>query len=389
MQQNEKDKMIATFVALSPPFNGAPRSLQSSIGGNTQYEIIRGVGLHVSGQSAIIGTHGSVVDLLPGYSHLIYQNAAWMQKLVERIKAENQPPPPRFGRSYWKGFESDPKNFLRFFPTPEHTCVEDFTNRTSQCNMFMADLLNTHHLSILSQQIPHTYTNQIAALHRYSMMTRNIDAFFSLRNKSLVPWLNNPGVQIVIAYYSHLKTPYSYTFYNDPRQATSQGHYAEPNATEYLQGDFTVLTSSSLIAAVKWAWEYDNPSAMAGIGKAKPVKVAELCSSYNTKVNVYDQPGVFNKNEYVGVRCECMPKDIGTRASGDDCQHSVGQNDHGYHQFLGSVLNTLERSPNASFTRLREDELQRLTSECPQLRAPSSITSILVDDGGLNMQAFA
>ena len=64
-----------------------------------------------------------------------------------------------------------------------------------------------------------------------------------------------------------------------------------------------------MIPALKWAWEHDHNQK-----DAYPVKILEICSNYNQKTSVYDSfdqstGGKFDKNEYVGLMCECLEKE--------------------------------------------------------------------------------
>jgi hypothetical protein len=158
-----------------------------------------------------------------------------------------------------------------------------------------------------------------------------------------------------------------------------------PRKLIYGQGDEVVLTSSSLIAALKWAWEFDTQQSTDPQTKPKPVKIVEVCSSYNTRVSIWDKPGAFEKNEYVGALCECTPEK--SKISGEDCKHSTVQNDKGFLQVLGMVLNTKEQYNN-TFTKLTSEELEILSSMCPQLRAPPSSTTFLKSGGGLDYTAL-
>jgi hypothetical protein len=388
MTQAEKDKMIAAYVALAPPYDGSPKALQAAMGGNPEYRILPSFGLHINGQRPIAKTHGSTVDLMPGYTFHLFENTPWMKAILERAKAERQHSSKTpSAQQFWKDYQANPKNPFKFFPTPLSTCAAGFKDRPAGCNIFMGDILERRHIRIGSVTEGHTYNSLLSFLHTYSMTGSNLEQYFGLRNKSLIPYLFNPGVQTVVAYVSHVPTSTTYYFKKNPRESTDKGNYALADNIDYGKGDKVVLTSSSLVGALKWAWEFDTPNSTDPKFKPKPVKIVEVCSTYNTKVDIWDKPGVFEKNEYVGARCKCTPKSADANDSGKDCEHATIQNDHGYLQVLGSILNTRERKPG-TFTRLTSQELDILQKSCPQLRAPANSKSFVREQGGLDRIEF-
>ena len=92
----------------------------------------------------------------------------------------------------------------------------------------------------------------------------------------------------------------------DPKIAGKKNKFASDYSTEQSYGDGTVPSWSSLMAPLKWSWEFDN-----GVENAKAIKTVEMCSQYNQKMTVYDgyeegNGGYIGKNEYQGLMCECL-----------------------------------------------------------------------------------
>ena len=75
---------------------------------------------------------------------------------------------------------------------------------------------------------------------------------------------------------------------------------------EYGQGDDTVPTFSSIMPALKWAYEFDNE-----VTNSKPVKIVDYCSFVNEKYNPFDitdgdKQYKITKNGFFGIQCDCI-----------------------------------------------------------------------------------
>jgi len=188
---------------------------------------------------------------------------------------------------------------------------------------------------------------------------------------------------VVLIYGSHMNTDHQYTFDYDPRLSVENDQYAFPNVTTFTQGDGTVPVSSSLIAGIKWAWEFDNKENDPNLQIAKPVKVLEWCSQYNTQGFIYDTNSTdksnnFTQNGYIGLNCTCQSTSKAT--DGDDCVHGTIINDQYFVNFFVGYIRTNDKIGDIKNTiafKLPEDEIQKLVDTCPSLRAPREIQDII------------
>jgi hypothetical protein len=129
--------------------------------------------------------------------------------------------------------------------------------------------------------------------------------------------LANTGVQTNIIYSSVIDTTYFFDFSEDPKPKTLKNKYVAPTSFKVKNGDGAVLTTSALIAPIKWADDFKNK-----VANSKPVNMIELCSTYKRRTSVFT-PGFLDvkDNAYFGMECDCagtkiLPKD------GSKCMHT-------------------------------------------------------------------
>jgi hypothetical protein len=369
-------------MALTPPFNGAPKALQSMIGGNPDYLFFPGLGLQIPGQLPLIQDHGSATDLLPGYSWFLHQNTSWVRELLGRAMKEKEFHAGNAkAREFWENYSSNKSNTFNFFPSPMEICARGFKFRSEKCGMFIDNPLKEKHFSLGSDDPVMTFESMIRILKKYSMKKKTITEFFALRNESKIPWLHNPGVPTIIAYISHVQTVNHISYSRNPRMRTDAGKFAFPQSMKYTNGDGTVPTAAALIAGLKWAHEFAHPNEIENQGTTpKPVKIAEICSSFKQKKSICKlrRKGqtLLETNEYIGIPCDCQ-SDRRSNVKGEGCNHSAIIGDHSMLQFLGEILDVYDRRPNPLFDLLLEGELQTLVEKCPQLRLPRAEQNLL------------
>eukprot|EP01017_Pseudomicrothorax_dubius_P024128 TRINITY_DN2567_c0_g6_i1.p1 TRINITY_DN2567_c0_g6~~TRINITY_DN2567_c0_g6_i1.p1 ORF type:complete len:214 (+),score=48.21 TRINITY_DN2567_c0_g6_i1:108-749(+) len=211
------------------------------------------------------------------------------------------------------------------------------------------------------------------------MENKYVELFLQLKNESQISWLKNPGVQTVITYMGHVWTPVSFKFKDDPFAKTNKNEFMPAEMPDWAGGDGIVSSEGPLFAAFKWAEEFNSR-----LPGAKPVKVMQVCSSYNRK-SVYDgrdkeSRRVILENGYVGAPCMCektaskLKPEEKQNYKGDECCHSGILNDSDFFPIFQDIVSAdvrIEKDiSKATILRMSNDEIIRLRNTCPIIRAP-------------------
>ena len=368
MSQADKDRMIATYVAVTPPFGGAAETVRLFLGGNKDMIMNKFFGFKFANQRGLIGAAGSGCDLLPKDAFTRFRKEPWMQDLLKRIQMENKiDPNTEEGAKAWNSSDVP----YPFFPPPTEKCFEGFTERPEECKMLVTDL-NSLPTAVVDDE-PY-YPNNASMKHllgEHFTMNR-LDDMLGMYNDSLangVHKFENPQVPVVYVYETHRPTEIENKWKYNPEDNTLRGGFAFPNETIKKHGDTTVEVSYALPIALKWAWEHTH-----GVNQSKPIKIVEFCSSYNQKDSLwdtYDENGTnyMNTTEYVGATCDCWESLPG---SGSDCTHTNIVGDPWFIDIIGDLIwkrEAVSLNTTAAY-RLSEGSLKKLKHELPHLRRP-------------------
>lgn len=373
MSQEDKDKMIAAYTSIAAPFGGASKVVRLVMGGDDGFLYLHQMfGMSFFNQKSVIGTASSTFDLSPRDTFYRFRNETWMQDLLARIELEGKyNPNTTEGQAFWKNTTKNDIPYS-FFPGPSETCFTGFTDRPKECIVGISDLgkepigrvLNTTYYansSSMQQMFRDHFT--MNDIHITEAMSKDAVA-------SGIDNLPNPNVPIVYIYGSHLATEFRHEWDYDPKVNTLQDNFAFPSKTLNKYGDGTVEVSYSLPIAMKWAWENINNKP-----GSKPVKIAEYCSSFNRKSEVWDTvdlngTNIMNRTEYIGTDCDCLSSLPG---NGADCFHSGMVGDSHIVEMVANVAITKEKvamKENTAAFRLSGDYLQSLTKSLPHLLKP-------------------
>ena len=215
------------------------------------------------------------------------------------------------------------------------------------------------------------YTSMKELMHKHSTIVNydNFEGMIEDSQASGVYKFPNPNVPVVFVYGSHLSTEISYDWDYYPETKTRNYDYGFPNRQHDKYGDGTVEVSYSLPIALKWAWEH-----LHGTKGAKPVKVAEYCSSYNQKQTPWDGTAadgsvVMTKTEYMSAPCSCLK----SAGEGSSCKHNAIIGDPDIIEFVAKTCVTKQKPARKEATGafvLSNNELRRLTETLPHLTRP-------------------
>lgn len=377
MKQEDKDRMVAAYVAVTPPYGGASKTLRLALGGDNSFLFLNKLyGMNFYNQKLMIGTGSSAQDLMPKDTFFKFRNEPWMKELLKRVELEKKykPDTPE-GADFWKKVDPQEVPFA-FFPTPADECFSHFSTRPTQCMTGITDLASEPIVSVNNE----TYFANTSSMHellKKHFTMNDIEAVEQMQNDSLasgVHLFTNPNVPIVYLYGSHLPTELHHQWDYNPEELSGQGQYAFPTNTTNKYGDGTVEVSYSLPTALKWAYEHTHNQP-----NAKPIKIVEYCSHFNQKSNVWDAEDntgatMMNSTEYMGSECGCTLDPKLT------CDHAGLLIDNHLVELIGNTAVTKQKAADPSSTgafRIPQEHLLNLIDELPHLRRDRNDTDVM------------
>ena len=388
LSREEKDKYVANFVSIASALLGAPKAVRALLGGNPDYSYY-GVGLDFDFEKKLMKGSASSFDIIPKDTYERFAEEPWMKDWAERHQMETlHKDSAQERKGYWENIEEEEQDYpYKWFPTPLKNCSKGFTDRPDYCGMFMYNWSHTQLLKIGDT----TYTGETSeikqVLNNYTDIIANWTDIWKDTYSNEVYLLKNPEVPVTLIYGSHIKSERNYTWKKDPERLYERSDFILPDATGYTNGDGTVPTASSLLPALKWGWEYENQQNSDLDTGAKPVKVVEWCSIHNNKGTIYDDrdlDSIFrvNKNEYIGLSCECLGSTDDDRDEGADCAHSAIINDSYLMDFVSSILHTNQKIQDESKIgaySLSDKEIKKVKEVCPTMNNGTSLYQQLFD----------
>eukprot|EP01016_Furgasonia_blochmanni_P025639 TRINITY_DN27475_c0_g1_i1.p1 TRINITY_DN27475_c0_g1~~TRINITY_DN27475_c0_g1_i1.p1 ORF type:complete len:274 (+),score=56.52 TRINITY_DN27475_c0_g1_i1:37-822(+) len=207
----------------------------------------------------------------------------------------------------------------------------------------------------------------------FSLKTELVDEFWEESKRTPYELLPNPEVSSSLVFYSHRPSSGTLFWKTNPRSKTFHGETYYPDAKRYTQGDGVVTRTSALVAGLKWAYEFDSKKS----STAKPVKIVDVCSVYNTQKPVWDRESettgekFMASNDYVGSKCDCLNEDEDKHIDGKNCKHTTILGDSGVIDYVLQLLDSGDRPRGVEDTLafyLTEEELEDVFTECYALR---------------------
>ena len=376
-----KEKKILQYVAVASPFVGSPKTLKVEIGGDSEMFYYNSVGLNYEGQKGFLGTSPGLFAAFPMDSYFRFKNEPWMKDLIERIENEEKfPPEDSNSREFW---EKEKNNKVKWFPNPLEKCVNGKIGLKDEfCRINMIDMKKHPILTVKGENFFANRRDMNRIINKYVKFSKNSLDLYEDGLKSEMYLLKNPEVATTIVYGSFSKTNYGIIYNEDPSLKIKKTHdFYFPDKIKNVPGDLTIPTSSSILPMAKWSYEYEEKlKGNKKFANAKPVKVAEMCSIYNNKKGFYDvelegKMKEVNKNEYIGLDCECAYK----KKKLDICNHSCMPNEKSFRYLLFDILNANQqvKKENTEGNFLEDQDLEMLQEECLALRLDYKVKNVL------------
>lgn len=348
LTQAEKDKKIARYFAVAPPFAGALKSLLLPLGMDSRFGMEKWgakLGLDYDFYKYTGHLLTGNFNLFPQDLFTAHRDHPYIQAILEKIKSENKGQDPKKG------------TVMDIFPSINSECVVGFKSGSDKCLIGLVDLNNFG--SIKGKQI--TY-DQIGALLREHSYNPDAEFVYNLSADKRYTEMKNPGVQVNILYTRAVPTYQKVHFNQSPKTKTDRGQVYLPDRVETGGGDGAVLTTSALAAGIKWADEFKFKR----VRNAKPITFVEMCSSYNRKASIFQDGGTrVSRNEYIGANCNCkMSKDY--RIDGESCANhgSIIEDIKVIDFILSSVVDNEVGSVGGRFLGMSEVDLQAFEQNC-------------------------
>lgn len=312
MSPEFKDEYVKKFVSIAPPFMGVVQPVHQFICGNEKLQKrflkIFKWGFNPKGFINLIKNIESMYQLMPNNSINLNRDQEWVKKIEEHIKYER--------RNKESGSKSSGKRSINWIPDASEVCYSEgdelsHKNCKSGLDHFF-DFGNVNHEMIHGWDLKKILT-------KYSVVSdESIHRGFTRLQKHMEEF-PNPHIETVLIYSNSVKTPRKVFIY--PKEPSKilleKNKYCEKNVDyNFLEtaGDGTVDAGSSVTPFIKWGMEFDKREDK----RAKPVKIAELCSDYAdpksdtlSKVKLpYDDivSKKVDKNGYIGLG-KCHKRD--------------------------------------------------------------------------------
>ena len=381
LSKEEKEKYVANYVSLANPLAGSPKALKAFIGGEKEY-VYKRFGINYYAQRMLLKSNSGAFDVLPKDIYRYFADSPWLQewKVRAQLEHDHDVRTPE-GRAAWDSLIKSNDYPYSWFPHPLINCSFGFEQRRDECGLYMYNWSSIPLARINGQSFNASEHELRELFDKYVLMTNVSDGLFEDVRTNHIYMLSNPEVPVTLIYGSHLSTDMTYEWDYDPRIRTRQDDFAFPTKTMYSQGDRTVPTSSALLPALKWAWEFDNKE-KSGVLNAKPVKTVEICSTHNNKQHIYDEkdpdrPFQTKENEYIGLECGCFGKDTSHLVLGQSCDHADILNDSKFIEFLAGIVVANHRisNPEEVVNKVSDEDLNTLSQNCPHVNSKSLVFS--------------
>ena len=346
-----KKNTIKLWLGLGSPILGDNKTMEGIIAGDNSFLYFHSLfGLHFGAEVEAINNLLSIYELLPINTFKKFADTNWMQAIIKRME-------------YEKGNIPYEQSELLFLPkTTENCSPANFKAFATSCRFGFTDQNKNYVIKILDEEFK---DYEMESLFRKYNVTEHTLEFYKYTAKTRETDFRHPGVPYVPIVLRTHQTPYQYYFDDDIRKYTDHHKFIEPKKIKGY-GDGTVNTNSMLIPALKWALEYDQ-----GLPGTAPVKIIDLCSTYNLKKDVYDvkepgKPYEIVNNEFIGIECDCIK-----HKTPNSCNHSLMTQDSKVMELLYTSLidnnftytDELDRFIN----NLDDDYLREITEDCPQV----------------------
>ena len=352
MSQNKKDKLVKAFISVGGNFMGSTFESLTSLSG-MNISLLKYFGFSYKASVELINGILSTYETRVKDPFHFYDGKDWFENIKKRMDYE-------LGKIPYKesGFD--------FLPSIEDSCSSNENSFDSACVMGFFD--SRKYPSIIINNEKYFKKDLDELIKKYPTTDRQKD-FLKLTKDEEFQQLINPGVPFIPFVLRTYPTAAVFIWDKDLKESREKYQFYDPDRTINSYGDETVDTTSLLLAPLKWAYEFDkktNPN-------ARPVKIIDVCSEYNEKYNIYDvynpdSEYKFNKNEFIGMKCDSFNEELPTKST-----HSFMIHDTYWMNLVSNILKTNERTFNSEYNsfinKLDDVYLYKMTlDECPQIQ---------------------
>ena len=342
MSQQKKDQKVRRYFSLGAPFLGSPTTFGLMIGGDSRYHF-EGIGVTFWVLKKTMATFPATFNLMPRTTWAIFKDQVWLKSAENRIARESGNPPLH-------ELSAEDDIVSKIYPPESSVCfASDWATRNNQCISGMKEFLS---FGSINGDIVHVNNIQ-EVLHKYSFNENAGLLFDSDNNRAEYDQMTNPGVESVHIFSNIQLTPLSYVWHKDPKVVTTDDHsdFLVADDITYSFGDNSVLASSTLVPVFKWAHEFESK-----LPGAKPVILAEMCSTFNRKTAVYQSDAAaVNKSEYQGIGCKCK------KGSESGCDHLGMISDQEVVDYIANSL--LDKQQPLIFSKYFDDKSDHVVND--------------------------
>lgn len=350
MSQENRDKLIARYISIAPPFLGSARAsmhpLTSEIALGADAKFLK-LGITAKMFMKTLGNAMSDYELMVKRFFNNHRNESWMKAALMRMKEERE------RKEITKG------TIMDLFPDWKSECIKEVRRRLSNCFTGIYEMWDIG--TVDGKEFNPTTAKQLFETYSYNEHASQIYDYVSARKFNS---MDNLGVQTNIIYSNILKTISRVIIDKDPRSQTLKGEFYEPDLVNYELGDGTVSTTSAIMPGIKWASEFDAKQR-----DAKPVKLIELCSQQsNDKQSIFDNitesgERVVQNNGYLGIKCKCIENS--RKGTGSKCEHTGMVSDFGVIEFVArSLVDGSKGKISQKYISMTEEQIKLQTDSC-------------------------
>lgn len=345
LDQEEKDKKIARYIAIAPSYLGAIKPVIAMLGmdSSLSFNIIIGkIGLTEDFYLKCAFKYKGMFNLFPQNIFKAHKDKNYMKAIMQKIQAE-------------KDQKDMPKGtVMDIFPSVSEKCVPGMKSRPDNCITGLRDF--TEFGSVQGKTITYDSMFEILKDHSHSehapyIYKQTIDERFTE--------YENLGVQTNIIFSTNIPTYNKAHYFDDPRTKTKDGQFYDPDQIENAPGDGSVLSSVALVPGIKWADEFRNKKE-----NAKPVTFVEVCGTFNQKESIFQDGKTVVKNEYMGVDCSCRGS-AAEKSEGTCARHADMVEEPRVISFiLESMMDGVKGEVGGRFKSMTDGELNVYESYC-------------------------
>ena len=277
IDQEIKDLMVKNFSGIGGNFLGSWFSNTGITVGSDWWTILKYFGL--SNKNTI----DFMANTLSGYEarnydpFVLFENEKWFEKIKNRMNYENDV------------FDDFKKSGFDFLPKKNDICSSKENNFDSRCIMGFFNSTKHYTMSVNGRKY---HKKDLDKLSEEIKVIEKVKEFLEITKQKNLNKLKNPGVTYIPFVLRTYPTAEIFIWNKEIKPFLKKNKYYPPDKIIYSYGDETVSTTSTLMAPLKWAYEFDQ-----NIPNAKPIKIIDVCSSFNQRNSVYDDFGQFNNNQ--------------------------------------------------------------------------------------------